>query len=86
MMEMVIKYVVLLIVLCECNLCLKLNGTCPVVENVDAFICTDHFQDAVNVFKILSLLIFKLKSLNLSGSPFPNGSSGVGEQILEFIL
>lgn len=53
MIEMVIKYVVLLIVLFECYLCLKLNGTCPVVENMDAFICTEYFQDAVNGFKEL---------------------------------
>ena len=50
MIEMVLKYVVLLIVLCERNLCVKLNGTCPVVENTDAFICTEYIQDAVNLY------------------------------------
>lgn len=27
--------------------CLKLNGTCPVVENTFEFICKEYFEDAV---------------------------------------
>ncbi|CAO1406955.1 unnamed protein product [Diamesa serratosioi] len=33
-------------VLVRTFLCLKLNGTCPVVENTNEFICTDYFKDA----------------------------------------
>lgn len=85
MIKMVLKYVVLLIVLFECNLCLKLNGTCPVVENTDAFICSEHFQDAVIVEKCI-LINLQSISFNISGSPISNGSLRVREQFIEFIL